>query len=98
MSNVDYTVFDRFLRVDTWQSSHPLDDKRFFLCLHKVVEDPDFSAEAMGDYMRGAKGVDSYEHYLAQRIRDLVGKAWAVRDYLQAVTEKSAYEDPDVLI
>jgi hypothetical protein len=78
-----YEVFDSFLRVETWHTSHPLDDQRFFRCLHEVVEDPDFSAEAMGDYMRGVKGVDSYEHHYASRIRDLVGKAWAVREYLE---------------
>lgn len=81
---MNYEVFDSFLRVDTWHTSHPLDDKRFFLCLHNVVREPDFSAEAMGEYMRVAKRVDSDDHPFAQRINSLVGKAWAVHEYLEA--------------
>jgi hypothetical protein len=52
--------------------------------LHKIVDLPDFSAEAMGEHMRASKGVDSHEHHYAQRISDLVSKAWTVREYLGA--------------
>jgi hypothetical protein len=84
MTAADYSVFDKFLAVETWHTSHPLDDKRFFLCLHEIVDLSDFSAQAMGEHMRAAKGVDSHEHHYAQRIDDLVSKAYAVRDYLEA--------------
>jgi hypothetical protein len=30
---MNYEVLDFFRRVETWLSSHPLDDKRFFRCL-----------------------------------------------------------------
>jgi hypothetical protein len=86
--SADYSVFDPFLGVETWHTTHPLDDKRFFICLHKVVEDPDFNAETMGEYMRSEKGVDSPEHHYAQRIDNLVSKAWAVREYLDANGER----------
>jgi hypothetical protein len=79
---MNYNTFDPFLSRDTWHTSHPRDDKGFFQCLRQVVDLPDFSPEAMGDYIRTAKGVDSYDHHFAGRIRDLVGKAWAVRKYL----------------
>ena len=93
-----YEVFDSFLRVKTWQTPHPVDDKRFFRCIHEVVEHPDFNAEAMGDYMRDVKGVDSHEHHYAERIRDLVSKAWAVGEYLQVTEGGSAYDDPNTLV
>lgn len=82
---MNYVAFDPFLSRETWHTSHPLDDKVFFQCLHKVIDQPDFSPESMGDYIRAAKGVDSYEHHFAQRVRDLVGKAWAVHEYLATV-------------
>jgi hypothetical protein len=81
---MNYNVFDPFLNMDTWHTSHPLDDRRFFVCLSKVVREPDFSAETLGEYIRKAKGIDNSEHHFAPRVRDLVGKAWAVREYLEA--------------
>ncbi|WMT71137.1 hypothetical protein [Bradyrhizobium sp. Ash2021] len=93
-----YEIFDTFLRVETWHTSHPLDDKRFFRCLHEVVENPAFSAEAMGDYMRDVKSVNSHEHHYASRIRDLVSKASAVREYLQVTERGLPYDDPNVRV
>jgi hypothetical protein len=84
---MNYKPFNSFLRVDTWHTSHPLDDQRFFQCLHDVVREPDFSAEAMGEYMRAAKQVESDDHPFAQRIDSLVRKAWAVREYLEATRQ-----------
>lgn len=92
-----YNVFDKFLRVETWHTSHACDDRRFYECLHEVVEETNFDPEAMGSYMRNAKGVDSDEHPYAERIRELVSNAWAVREYL-AVAGLSAYDDPDSLV
>jgi hypothetical protein len=94
----DYSVFDKFLRVDTWLSGHPNDEERFFKCLHEVVTLPDFNADAMGEYLKQKKGVTSDDHLYSSTIRDLVTKAWAVRDYLQYTDHISAYEDPDVQV
>lgn len=60
-----------------------MDNRRFFICLEKVVRNPDFNADGMGEYFRTAKGVDNHKHPFAFRVRDLVGKAWAVRVYLE---------------
>lgn len=53
-----YEAMDSYLRVDTWHTPHPLDSRRFYAALSKIVHEPDFDAEAMGHYMRDAKGVD----------------------------------------
>jgi hypothetical protein len=81
---MNYDVFDSFLSVDTWYTSHWLDDRGFFVCLSKIVQKPDFDPESMGEYMRAVKDIDSHEHHFALRVRDLVSKAWAVRQYLEA--------------
>jgi hypothetical protein len=80
---MNHNVFDSFLNVDTGHTTHWLDNRRFFECLDKVVREPDFNAETMGEYFRNAKGVDNYEHHFASCVRDLVSKASAVRDYLE---------------
>jgi hypothetical protein len=80
---MNYNVFDPFLARDTWHTFHPLDEKVFFQCLHKVVHDPEFSPEAMGDYIRNARRIDE-ESPFAEDVRTLVSKAWTVRSYLEA--------------
>jgi hypothetical protein len=87
MSVVDYAVFEPFLDVETWHSSHPMDDRRFFLALYAVVKRAEFSPQAMGDYFRQRKGEHSDEHHLSRRIDDLVSKAWAVRDFIDATRD-----------
>jgi hypothetical protein len=81
---VNYDVFDLFLTRATWHTSHPNDERAFYRCLREVVARPDFSPDSMGEYMRNEKGLKSgdYDHPFADHIRDLVGKAWAIREYL----------------
>jgi hypothetical protein len=81
---MNYGVFDPFLARATWHTSHPNDERAFYRCLREVAEHQDFSPDGMGQYMRDSKGVKSgdYDHPFALRIRDLVEKAWAVREYL----------------
>ncbi|WP_428428244.1 hypothetical protein [Pararhizobium sp.] len=74
-----YTAFDPFLNVDTWHTSHPTDDRRFYIALATVVKNPGFSPDEMGEYMRNSKGIT-----FDTRIENLVHSAWAVREYLQA--------------
>lgn len=81
---MNYNAFDPFLARDTWHTTHALDDGVFYRCLHTVVELPDFSPEEMGNHIRTAKGIDSEDHHFAKRVDDLVGNAWAVREYLRA--------------
>jgi len=79
-----YKVFDPFLARDTWHTMHPSDEKIFYQCLHKVVELSDFAAEAMGDYFKEMKNINSPNHPMAEAVKRYVSKAWAVREYLAA--------------
>lgn len=51
-----YTAFDKFLRVETWHTTHPLDDERFHHALNEVVRHRDFVPSAMADYFRDYLG------------------------------------------
>lgn len=50
-------AMDSYLNVDTWHTSHPLDDERFYRALSTIVREPKFSAEELGEYMRDKSGV-----------------------------------------
>ena len=80
---VDYSVFDPFIQRDTWHTFHPIDEKAFHQCLDKVVRDQTFSSEAMGEYFRRQRHIDSGSPF-ADDVDKLVSKAWTVRDHLQA--------------
>jgi len=82
-----YEAMDAFLNVDTWHTNHALDEGRFFVALHRIVEDPHFNADELGVYMRAKKGVsrdDATKQYLNDVIDGWVSRAWAVRQYLEA--------------
>jgi hypothetical protein len=81
---MNYGIFDPFLAGDRWHIPHPLEDRAFYRCLQEIVELPEFAPEALGDYIRRAKAVDTENHPLSQRVRDLVRNARAVREYLAA--------------
>jgi len=81
-----YQVFDKFLAVETWHTTHPLDSERFYRALDQVVREENFNADTMARYMREKIGVSSDdESYFAAAIRRYSRDAWAVRDYLTAV-------------
>lgn len=79
-----YKVFDDFLATPTWANSHPLDDSRFFNALSKIVENPDFDADAMGDYFRARSAAPSGgdKKRIDERIASLVTRARKVRELL----------------
>lgn len=82
-----YQVFDGFLTTDTWYKDHPNDNERFYSALDKVVRNPDFGAENLGNYIRAKKNIlrDNEDHRDFSSATDkLVSNAWAVREYLQA--------------
>jgi hypothetical protein len=81
-----YEALDKFLAVDTWHTGHPNDEGRFFVALEKVVKDPKFNADSLGEYMRGKKGVsrDDSENPFNKAIDQYVDAAWAVKSYLKA--------------
>lgn len=45
-------VFDSYLNRGTWHSDHDLDSEAFYRALAKVVRQPSFSPDRMGDYAR----------------------------------------------
>jgi hypothetical protein len=81
-----YEVFDPYLKTDTWHTSHPLDDQRFFRALNEVVKNPNFNPDEMGRYMREQKKVsrDDNTNPFNSVIDDRVSNAWAVKEFLEA--------------
>ena len=74
------------MAVDTWHTSHPFDEERFFKALHQIVREPNFNPDEMGEYMRQKVGVsqDDDDNTYNQAIDGYVAAAWAVKDYLKA--------------
>ncbi|MFN3846527.1 MAG: hypothetical protein ACK4RZ_12015 [Paracoccaceae bacterium] len=81
-----YGAMDSYLNVDTWHTSHPLDDDRFYRALAKIVRDPKFSAEQMGEYMREVKGVHGANEdnkVFSDVIDRRVTEAYAIRKFIE---------------
>jgi hypothetical protein len=81
-----YEVFDRFLATDTWHKCHPNNELRFYQLLHRVVREPAFNPDTMGEYMREKFQLSSaYDagDYRVKAIDRLTSAAWAVFGYLQ---------------
>jgi hypothetical protein len=82
-----YEAFDHYLAVSSWHSDKDGDRRRFYLALDKVVREPAFDPELMGDYMRAkvhvaASSGDFRDNAIARRTTD----AWAVKDFLDATS------------
>lgn len=82
-----YEALDSFLNVATWHTSHDYDLERFYKALDKIVSNPAFNADQIGEYIKGKFperfAADDAEMYWDPIKDDLVQKAWAVRDYLK---------------
>lgn len=80
-----YDEFEKLVQGGTWHTGKPSDEKRFNLALARVVDRADFSPDVMGERMLTAiearSGLRANYAYI---VRDLVSRAWAVRDFLQA--------------
>lgn len=68
-----YDVFDSFCKIPTWDTSHPLDVDRFRAALSEVIHHPDFSPEAMGDYIRANHAEPIWPKSPAQLARVISG-------------------------
>lgn len=81
-----YSVFDTFLKVATWHTSHANDETRFFTALHKVVSDDEFNPDAMAEYMCAKLKLDKDDHgnHFVSDVMRLRSAAWSVKDYLTA--------------
>lgn len=53
-----YEALDPYLDTDTWHTDHAYDDRRFYEGLRRIINEPNFNADQMGEYMRAKKGVD----------------------------------------
>jgi hypothetical protein len=81
---VDYSVFERFCKVPTWDTSHPLDQKRFYDALSSVVKKKDFSSGQMADYIKQNHSNPIWPktpEALDARISDLRNRAEVIKEY-----------------
>ena len=81
-----YEAFDSYLNIETWHTAHPLDNERFYRCLAKVVRDPNFNPDEMGEYMRDQKGLDrdnAHHEDFNEVIDRRVSQAWAIKYFLR---------------
>lgn len=79
-----YEVFDSFLKVETWHTTHPMDDKRFNLALNQVVRKAGFDADEMAGYFRSKLGIgaDDEAHTFDEAIRRRQRQADAIHSFL----------------
>ncbi|PKQ11043.1 MAG: hypothetical protein CVT70_16390 [Alphaproteobacteria bacterium HGW-Alphaproteobacteria-1] len=84
-----YEAFDSFLKVETWHTTHPMDDKRFNVALNQVVRNPDFDPEKMAEYFQSQfqVGPDDETHPFHEAIRRRQYQADAVRSFLHDIGE-----------
>ncbi len=84
-----YEVFDSFLKVETWHTTHPLDDKRFNLSLNQVVRNSGFDPDEMAEYFRSQLGIgsDDENHPFNEAIRRRQHQADAVHSFLHDTGE-----------
>lgn len=77
-----YEIFDTYLIRDTWRTQDPAEDEAFYRALGEVIGNADFDPEAMGEYMRTAKGLSvNSQDLLAGVILKRVEDARAVREF-----------------
>ena len=80
-----YEEFNPFLDVETWHTRHAEDEERFFRALRRVVGNPRFNPDEMGEHMRARLRVDRNddENPFNEAIDHYVAAAWAVRTFLR---------------
>ncbi len=77
-----YAIFDTYLNRDTWHTTDPAEDEAFYRALGQVIGDAEFDPEAMGEYMRMAKGLSTNsQDLLAGVILKRVEDARAVQSF-----------------
>lgn len=75
-----YDVFDNFLKIDTWHTTHPLDTERFDKCLKKIVQHQGFDSSRMGDYFYDKIDEGNSNH--TEAIKRYVVRADVIHDYM----------------
>lgn len=80
-----YQPLEKFIRVETWHTSHPLDEQRFYRALNEIVRLPGFHPSDMADYFRQYLGPKAAAYEKA--IDKYEGKAQAVHSFLYEIGE-----------
>ena len=78
-----YEAMDSFLDLRTWSSRHEEDQRRFFRALGTIIDQREFNADAMGEYMRRKAAETITPDALDREVRYYVAAAWAVYRYRQ---------------
>jgi hypothetical protein len=80
-----YEVFDSFIKVSTWHTRHPNDERRFLTALAEVVWSDEFNPDQMRDYFRSKLNISPNDHEseFAKDIDRYCSDAWAVKDFLK---------------
>jgi hypothetical protein len=92
-----YEALNLFLDEDSWHTHHWADKERFFLALDKIVRDPSFKPEKMGEYIalkyrqRFAKDIDP------RQLQIYTNAATVVQEYLTAVRDQTKMDQEDRL-
>lgn len=80
-----YEALDSYLNSERWFAVNDPEDRAFYRALAGIVREPDFSVEAMGEYMRHRQGVDrdnpahrDFNYAIGRRMTE----AHAIRDFL----------------
>jgi hypothetical protein len=78
-----YEALDNFMNNETWHTTHPLDEGRFYQSLNKIVWSSDFNADQMATYMRKKVGSTDDRPIFEEAINRYCTNAWAVREFIR---------------
>ena len=82
-----YEAFDKFLAMQNWHTTHPLDAQYFYRALDQVVRDKVFNPEKMAEYMANKLRISrDDESDFADAIRRYTKNAGVVQDFLKATS------------
>lgn len=79
--SISYSAMDAFCKVPTWDTGHPLDQRRFVDALLKIVDHPEFHPGEMIEYIRNNHSKPMWpkdEDELNEVLADLEQQAYAV--------------------
>lgn len=79
-----YGAFNDYLDIDTWHTGHSYDLERFNHALARVINEPGFNPDQMGEHFRSYKNVDRDGGAFDIAVDERVKAGWAVREYMDA--------------
>ncbi|MFT0892761.1 hypothetical protein [Pseudochelatococcus sp. G4_1912] len=79
-----YQIFDKYLDSANFSGTHASDTRLFNEALQKIVDDPRFDADDMGQYMLNKFSISiGAKDLRAERIEKLIIHAEAIKDFLE---------------